>query len=246
MDNVYVFRSYFADYARGRTDQMPANDDPFQVILFAFLLVAVITGIVFLVLVATTWVQWVNLEQNGIISEGEITDQRTTDDGFYITITFTPEGSDEPQEVEQIVDSVRFRQSPVGQPINMLYLVESPSVAVIADTSTAPVRDTIIAVLWNIVFIPFAVSSGRSVLAARRFASEGQRVLGEVVTAKPYDDEGILTVDVRYYFTPPGATEPIHAQETVIYEVPPADFAPPNPGDTVAVQILDEHRYRVL
>lgn len=246
MDDVYVFRAYFADYAQGRTDRMPTNDDPFQVILFAFLLVAGVTGVVFLALVTITWAQWVTLERNGVISEGEITAQRTTDDGYYITITFTPEGRDTPQQVEQIVDSLRFRQSPVGQPINMLYLPASPSVAVIADTSTAPVRDTIIAVLWNLVFVPFAVFSGRNVLAARRFARQGQRVLGEVVVATPHDDEGILTVDVRYFFTPPGAPEPVHARETILYEIPPTDFAPPPPGATVAVQVLDTTRYRVL
>lgn len=246
MQNVYVFRPQYRGYAQGHAAKMPANDGPFQVILFVFALVAGATGVVFLVLSVITWVQWVSLERNGIITTGEITRQLTTENSYYITVTFTPEGGDTPQEITQIVDPLRFRQSPLGQPINVLYLPSAPTVAVIADTSTAPIRDSVIAVFWNLAFIPFAVWAVRRALAAWQFARNGQRVLGQVVTATPRDDEGILKVDVRYHFTPSGHEDPIHGQETVLYEIPPKDFAPPAVGDTVAVQFLNENRYRVL
>ena len=240
-------------FVAGKTNRLAGQ-------LSSLWVLALAAGIVIVLLVMgalaiPNWYDAQELERNGVVTQGSIVDRRSIIDNdggettWYITYSFYVTETNTAYRSEKQASRSIYNKFPTGSTAEVRYLPSDPDNSRLeADNNTyGNSRSTVIVGVGLIVLLAIGLVIVREVRQrSTALARKGQLLRGEVVscTAKENDD-GDLTVKLRYHFFNPDGRE-LMRLETRSMANDLKDRRLPRPGQAVVVLYLNDKTFRVM
>ena len=248
----YIFNKRFKGYANGTESPSPSRSSGKTSetgCALLFMVPFILAGIVVAVLAVKAIYAFYLFQTEGEVTEGVVTDKRIStdssgDDTYHVSYDFQVEGR--PYSGSAQVNWDVYNEATQGQPFGVRYAGNHPDINDADENSVyfEPIFFIIFALFWNgfVAVFLYGILGGAGKDSADR---PGTVVKGTIDGIRVYQQNNATRVEVTYHFLSPTTGRTIRTR----WDGACPDMVgrkKPDPGETIAVNYVDEKRHRPL
>ncbi len=250
-DDPYIFNKRFKGYALGKesypVEKSSKGGETGCALLF--LVPFILAGIVIAVLTVKTVYAFYLFQTEGEVTLGTVTEKHIStdssgDDSYHVSYKFDLEGRSYSGSAQVNWDV--YNEAQQGQQFEIRYAGNHPEINDANENSVyfEPIFFIIFTLFWNgfVGIFVWAILSGGGKDRADR---PGTVVKGKIDGIRVYQQSGDTRVEVTYHFLSPNSGRTIRTR----WDGPCPDMVgrqKPEPGEAIAVNYIDEKRFRPL